>query len=804
MSVFRNLSITFKLIIFSAVIAAVFVGTAFLYALLNMRAELAATELELLESEVAAERAIIERASAEIADTLLSIRGTPPLQGMFRAERDGGFDAPGNSTYEEWRSQLAVIFGAEMESQGLYQQMRYIDENGDEIVRVNYARGSAMRAEGEALQNKSDRDYFEEANAMERDGAYVSRAELNREGSPPIISTPPTPVMRYAIPVFDDATGARKGIVIANALFDEIIAGHGRDARASAERFMIDREGYYLLHPNEHKEWGAPQDRATGENFFTDFPHMREIAGAAPERSVLNDEDIFVFAIVRPNESDPSHEWMLVERIPRAAVYGPIDMIVRNAALVGLGLFLALFFVFTLLVRRLLGPLNALSLGAAKLGRGDFAARVPIRAHDEIGRVALAFNAMAARLQELYASLEKKVEEKTGNLNEKVHELEKAQHVLTNVLEDIKTQREKTEAILKSIGDGVFVVGVDHVIQAMNPVAAKLCGCAVEDALGRPYKDVLTFIYEKDGTINDRFVVDAIETGEVQEMANHTLLVRPDGAKIPVADSAAPLKDERGRVYGCVVVFRDVSREHAVDKAKTEFVSLASHQLRTPLTAINWNLELLREDLQDRLDGEAMQSFDDLYQSSRRMAELVTALLNVSRIELGTFSVDPETVDIVALVKDVIKDLRPRIDEKKLRLAEAYDPDTLVMDVDPKLMRMVIENLLSNAVKYTPPEKDIGIGISARDAELCIEVRDEGWGIPESQKEKIFTRLFRADNVRGKDVEGTGLGLYLAKSIVEHSGGSIRFESKENEGTTFYVQLPLRGMRKKGGARKLG
>jgi len=192
---------------------------------------------------------------------------------------------------------------------------------------------------------------------------------------------------------------------------------------------------------------------------------------------------------------------------------------------------------------------------------------------------------------------------------------------------------------------------------------------------------------------------------------------------------------------------------------------------------------------------------------------LVNALLNVSRMELGTFVVEPVPTDVVLLARNVVAEQKPQIEAKKLKLSAKYAKDLPLFNADLKLLRMVFQNLLSNAVKYTPDKGKVGFDIWAtkkgeevegkkiKEDSIAIMVSDTGYGIPEAQQDKIFTKLFRADNVREKDTDGTGLGLYIVKAIVGHSGGEIWFTSQENKGTTFYVTLPLTGMKKKEGTK---
>lgn len=395
------------------------------------------------------------------------------------------------------------------------------------------------------------------------------------------------------------------------------------------------------------------------------------------------------------------------------------------------------------------------------------------------------------------------------DLEKNLKELENTKTAVLNILEDLQVERDvaakerdKVDAILQSIGDAVFVVDADYKITVFNKVAEELSGVSAKDAMGKHYTESLKFIFEDTKKENDKFIKESIETGSITSMTNHTILINKEGKEIPVSDSAAALKDSEGKVVGCVVVFRDITKEREVDKAKTEFVSLASHQLRTPLSAINWYSEMLTDGDAGKVNKQQQEFLNEIHTGSQRMVALVNALLNVSRIDVGTFAIDPKPTDIVEVAKSLVKEMEVTIKQKDLNIKEKYDdiPETML---DPNLIRIVIQNILSNAIKYTDPKKNISISITKDTKDIKMEISDEGYGIPKEQQEKIFQKLFRADNVRQKDVEGTGLGLYIVKSIVETSGGTIRFESIENKGTTFFITIPLSGMKKKEGTKDL-
>jgi len=379
-----------------------------------------------------------------------------------------------------------------------------------------------------------------------------------------------------------------------------------------------------------------------------------------------------------------------------------------------------------------------------------------------------------------------------------------------DITQDLQFERTKavasdqrSHAILSSIGDGVFVIDNRQRLTLLNPAARTIAGITDDEVLGKRYDDILNFRSHKTGKVNDAFIKKALG-GHLASMSNHTVLVRKDGKQVPVADSAAPIRDAHNHIVGAIVVFRDISTEAELDKAKTEFVSLASHQLRTPLAAINWYGEMLLNGDAGKLTEEQTKYIQEIFSGSQRMVELVNSLLDVSRLEVGKLAYVAAENDIADLIKSVEQEVGITAKAKSIRLTSSgrgIPPVT----ADSKQLRMVVQNLLSNAVKYTPDKGNVHILLrAATTADIAtahlaegkkywtLEVKDTGYGIPVDQQPKIFSKLFRADNVQRMDVEGTGLGLYIVKGVVEQMGGRVWFESQENIGTTFTVVLPFK------------
>jgi PAS domain S-box-containing protein len=355
-------------------------------------------------------------------------------------------------------------------------------------------------------------------------------------------------------------------------------------------------------------------------------------------------------------------------------------------------------------------------------------------------------------------------------------------------------QQAESETLFASIGEGIVATDGDGRITRINEAAlAILCYKEKEsDLIGQWFPTTVVATYEDGSPIDmmDRPVTRAILTGKT--VSTRTSYRRPDGSLVPVALTVSPIM-QQGKPTGAIEVFRDISLDIKTDKMKTDFISVASHQLRTPLSAINVYSHMLDDGMAGDLSEDQSAFIKNILTSVDRMNSLINILLNITRIEAGGVNVKLSSVKLQELVEEISKETTVEASKKGLEVISKVDDDVPVLNTDGLLIREIMANLLSNAVKYTPKDGKITIQLQLEGNNVVFSVHDTGFGIPLSSQEHIFTKFFRADNILSEDVSGTGLGLYLTKTIAESLNGELWFTSKEKVGSSFYFSLPKQG-----------
>jgi PAS domain S-box-containing protein len=375
----------------------------------------------------------------------------------------------------------------------------------------------------------------------------------------------------------------------------------------------------------------------------------------------------------------------------------------------------------------------------------------------------------------------------------------------------LREQRELLKVTLSSIGDAVIATDINGIVNFVNPVAETLTGWRMSEAAGKPLHEVFQIVNEETHeTVESPFSTIRRE-GNIVGLANHTVLIARNGEEFPIEDSGAPIRDTDGKIIGVIIVFHDVSERRRIEKErerlleseraargeaeeanrlKDEFLATVSHELRTPLNAILGWTSALRD---GRLKEEVTQNaLDIIERNAKSQAEIIEDILDVSRIVTGKLNINTEPVNPEPIILSAIDSLRPAAEAKAITLKLSLEPKKGLIAGDPDRLRQVVWNLLSNAIKFTPQNGQIEVRLARIDSELELKVIDNGMGISKEFLPYVFDRFRQADASTTRAESGLGLGLSIARYLIEMHGGTISAESEgEGKGTTFTVRLPV-------------
>jgi PAS domain S-box-containing protein len=390
-------------------------------------------------------------------------------------------------------------------------------------------------------------------------------------------------------------------------------------------------------------------------------------------------------------------------------------------------------------------------------------------------------------LKKAHDELEIRVQERTADLNKSRNEVEQ--------------EKARAEAYLSSIGEGVLAIDLKGRIVLMN--------LAAEQILGKPFSAVQNKSFEKafhwedsEGqliTPSAPFVIKAIRDRKIT-ITVCNFFSKTEG-KIPLATTFSPIL-VMGKFIGPIITFRDIRQEEKFDRSKSEFIDLASHQMRTPLTGLKWILEEAKN--MKSIDAWKKEYLNDGLTSVQRMISLVHNLLNVSRVETGAIAVNSETVNLGDFIAEFLKGEAQLVaNGKKQQIHFAKPPRPILAVIDKQLLRQVVSNLVSNSIRYSLEKTTIEIHVRKMGQKFDLIIRDKGIGIRQKDQKHLFEKFFRAEEASRYSTTGSGLGLYIVQKVLKILNGDIRCDSELGKGATFTVTLPLKAAIRKGEGKEL-
>lgn len=369
---------------------------------------------------------------------------------------------------------------------------------------------------------------------------------------------------------------------------------------------------------------------------------------------------------------------------------------------------------------------------------------------------------------------------------------------------NLQAEKAKSSLILNAIEDGVLVVDNKGVIRLCNPAAATLTGWDIEDTLGIDAHAVLRFTDEKGSPLekNHNPITQGLLTSKHVRNSN-IMLVSKSGTNQFISISVSPIKDKDDSTTGVVAVFRDISKEKTEEQRRADFISTASHEMRTPVAAIEGYLALAMNDKVTSIDAKARSYLEKAHSSTQHLGKLFQDLLTSAKAEDGRLVSYPVVVEMSEYLEQLVDSLRFAADKKGLEMQfsigvsdQSNTPSSTrvikplyYVHVDPDRLREVITNLFDNAVKYTPSGR-VTVGLTGNNDVVQFFIRDTGPGIPPEDLTHLFQKFYRVDNSVTRTVGGTGLGLFISRKIIEIYKGRIWAESEVGKGSTFYINLP--------------
>ncbi len=377
-----------------------------------------------------------------------------------------------------------------------------------------------------------------------------------------------------------------------------------------------------------------------------------------------------------------------------------------------------------------------------------------------------------------------------------------------NLPVNLRDETQRFKVIIDTIEDGVVLIDNQQHIALMNPAAGILCGWAPDDTIGISSATVIKFVLEKGdpiASINDPLLKVFDDKKSVKN--NNIFLLSRDNKQISIALNILPLIDKQGNVNAAVMVIRDITKEKAEEKQRADFISTASHEMRTPVAAIEGYLSLALNSKVANIDSRARDYLEKAYSSTKHLGKLFQDLLTSAKAEDGRLTSHPVVVELGELLDKLSSDLKLVADKKGLETVFKASSDQTInatktvagservvrplyyVYADPERLREVITNVFDNAVKYTDAGK-ITLSITGNAQVVQCYVKDTGGGIPADDLPHLFQKFYRVDNSATRTIGGTGLGLFICRKVIELYDGQMWAESDMGKGSTFYFNLP--------------
>lgn len=632
-----------------------------------------------------------------------------------------------------------------------------VDQNGQEVIALN------NKLQAVSLQNVKNNDAFKVVNYF-GGNEYISPVTNDSNGQPTI--TIAVPLVTFTTPQDLGSLSTSepgvvrnpkdiKGALIVQAslesLWSSVLSTKNNANNVSTPgdgyAYVVNDKGLVIAHPdssltNQHKDLSSTPIISLFKNNLGNTNNTPQSLEGKSEKGAT---------VLSTYQKVPLTNWAVVFEEPMSSIYKNVSHVSTLGIAISAVAIVILASLSFWLSRYITRPILQIATIARRMGRGDFSQQLILNRSDEIGQLGDSINAMGKNLHEFIGR--------------------------------IQSQRKQLEAILNNTTDGIMALNSDGAILIANQAAANLCEIDSTLLVGRSIDETLRWLqssrpfivnYNAQGT-KTYYDLQYTSPSGVVHFVN--LIV----VKMNSADANAQT----------IVTIHDETKNRELEDMKIDFVSMAAHELRTPLSAIRGYLELIMFQPKENMDEKVLKYATQARTSATILATLISNLLDVSRIERGTLVLTMDKVDLADTVNQAVQNLSFNAQDKQITLQ--YDGPTRECYVvaDNIAIKEVVGNLLDNAIKYTQNGGKVDVGLIQKDDNYVVTVSDTGVGIPANSLPYLFTKFYRVHGGLESGSSGTGLGLYISKSIMERHGGTITVKSNEGKGSVFTITIPI-------------
>lgn len=731
--------------------------------------------LELEQSKSFVLKNAIELALQNHHQNLQSLRLTPPIQAIMRARANGGVDPISGNTLAQWRQRLTIILLAFVDNHPEYQQIRFIDVKGDELVRVQrVVNGDVGAVPQSDLQNKSGSPYVIETAKLKTGETYYSDVSLNIEHG--AIQLPHLPVLRMATPVFA-ADGKVSSVMVLNLSTERLFAGI-TSGENGVQRDIVDDKGFFIKSADASKTFGY--DLGIDYKLSTDEPVMAQTILGQDSfiRYDKNENELEGFEKIFFSPQDHSRYWVLTFHIPEKLVFADITTSLQRILMFSLVIgILSIIFIIWFVSRKILTPVETMAEVYKRFQAGDLTVRLDT------------------------ASVSDEILTLYKGINNFVETQQQATILLEN---EVAVQAKRLSAVIDNIVDGIITISDRGFIESFNPAASKIFGFSEKEVIGQ---NVNILMPQPNHTEHNSYLENYIRTGKkkVIDIGREVIGQRKDGSTFPMELGISELSVDNVRHF--VGIARDITErrlaEAALNKAKliaeqanlakSEFLANMSHEIRTPMNGVIGMTNLL---LDTPLNQEQYNFAKTVKSSAISLLAIINDILDFSKVEAGMLDMEAIKFDMGLLMNDFGNSIAVRAHEKGLELICPANPiEHHWYSADPGRIRQILNNLVGNAIKFTE-QGEVAVYYRVQQqyeshTKVLFEVTDTGVGLSSEQQAGLFERFSQADGSTTRKHGGTGLGLAISKQLVELMGGEIGIKSTQGKGTTFWFTLDL-------------